>query len=57
MNLISNTDAKKKLIVDHTLLNVNKLSLYAGRLEKEKNEANQKNLDIDFGENSKVSRN
>ena len=55
MKLISNTDATKKLIVDHKLLGAGKEYLYAGRQEKEKNEANQENLDIDFGENSKVS--
>ena len=57
MNLISNTEATKKIIVDHKLLGPSKPYLYAGRQEKDKNEENQKKLDIDFGENSKVSRN
>ena len=56
MKLISHTDATKKIIVDSKLLGADKAFLNAGRSEKEKKGADQKNVDIDFGENSKVSR-
>ena len=47
MTLISNTQASKRIVIDHTKLDADKLHLIAGKGE---------NNDIDFGANSKVSK-